>query len=284
MDSGPGLDASVFPALGELERRGVRPPACLVLAAAGLGLLPTRLTRAGRLPLSLLDGAPSSWSAALLHWGELDGLPVWLLEDERTPQGASRAEPAWARTWPVWLAAAAGAVSLVHSAGACALDDTPLGTFALARDHLDLGGEAVLVGLGETRLGPMFPDTSRLHDVALRHAALAQCERLGLCAREVVTACTPSPALETPAEQVWYARAGAQVSVQGLGAWLAAAAHAGLGTLSVGLVVARAGEPLDIARVIAAARELAPAFDDLMCSLAGRVGALALDDLEGRRR
>lgn len=284
MDSAQGLDAAVFPAVQELERRGVRRPACLVLAGAGLGLLPTRLVRSGRLPLSLLPGAPASWGEALLHWGELDGLPVWLLEDERAPQAGSQGEPAWARTWPVWLAAAAGAVSLIHSAGACALQDAPLGTFALASDHLDFGGESPLIGLGETRLGPMFPDTSRLHDAALRRAAVEQCARLGLAAREVVVACTPSPALETPAEQAWYARAGAQVSVQGLGAWLAAAAHAGLGTLSVALVVARAGEALDIARVIAAARELAPAFDDLLCSLAGRVGSLALDDLEGRGR
>lgn len=276
------LDASVFPALSELERRGARRPTCLVLGGAGLGLLPTRLARAGRLPLSALSGAPESWHSAILHWGELNGLALWLLEDERSNARETPPEPAWARTWPVWLAAGAGAVSLVYSAGACALDDTPLGTFALAGDHLDFGGESPLLGLGETRLGPMFPDTSRLHDTVLRRAALSECERLGLAAREAIVACTPAPALETPAEQAWYASAGAQVSVQGLGAWLAAAAHAGLGTLAIALVVSRAGLPLDIARVLAAARELAPALDDLLWNLAGRVPALALGDLEGR--
>ena len=34
----------------------------------------------------------------------------------------------------------------------------------------------------------------------LREAALATCARLGLAAREAVVACTPAPALETPAE------------------------------------------------------------------------------------
>jgi len=284
MDATQGLDASVFPALAELEERGARRPTCLVLAGAGLGLLPARLARAGRLPLSVLDTTPDAWREGLLHWGELDGLPVWLLEDERTPGVASGDGPAWERTWPVWLAAGAGAVSMIACEGACALDDTPLGTFALARDHLDFGGESPLVGLGESRLGPMFPDTSRLHDGALRRAALDTAARLGLAAREVVVACTPAPALETPAEQAWYRSAGAQVSVQGLGAWLAAAAHAGLGTLAVGLVVARAGEALDIARVVAAARELAPALDDLLGDLAGRVGQLSLGDLEGEAR
>jgi purine nucleoside phosphorylase len=244
--------------------------------------LPSRLARAGRLPVSALGAAPESWRHALLHWGELNGLAVWLLEDEPAPGRETAREPAWARTWPVWLAAGAGAVSLVCSAGACALDETKLGTFALASDHLDFGGESPLSGLGETRLGPMFPDTSRLHDGALRRAALAECERLGLAAREAVVACTPAPALETPAEQAWYRSAGAQVSVQGLGAWLAAAAHAGLGALAVALVVARAGERLDVARVLAAARELSPALDDLLWSLAGRVPALTLGDLEGR--
>lgn len=281
MDATQGLDASVFPALAELEQRGARRPTCLVLAGAGLGLLPTRLARAGRLPLSVLDTTPDAWREAVLHWGELNGLAVWLLEDERSPVDETDLAPAWTRVWPVWLAAGAGAASLIVAEGGCALDGTQLGTFALARDHIDLGGESPLAGLGETRLGPMFPDTSRLHDGALRAAALETCARLGLAAREAVLACGSGPALETPAEQAWFRIAGAQVSVQGLGPWLAAAAHAGLGTLAIALVVARAGEPLDIARVVSAARALAPALDDLLGDLAGRVGALAVDDLEG---
>ena len=276
-----GLDAAIFPAVAELEERGAQRPTLLLVSASGLGLLPTRLERAGRLPLSLLPEVPAAWSAALLHWGQLNGLPVWLLEDPHTPGEEALDQPAWARVWPAWLAAAAGAVSMIHTSGACALTGARLGSLGLVRDHLDFSGASPLVGLGDTRLGPMFPDTTRLHDDVLRRAALAECARLGLAGVEVVAACTPEPALETPAEQAWLRTAGADLSVQGLGPWLLAAAHAGLGTLAIGLVVAQGGQSIDIARVLAAARELSPALDDLLWAVAGAAPGQAQDDLEG---
>jgi purine-nucleoside phosphorylase len=276
------LDDSVFPAVAELARRGAGRPTLLVISASGLGLLPSRLTQAGRAPLEVLATAPALWRESVLHWGELNGLAVWLIEDALDPDG--EAKPAWAQAWPVWLAAAAGAVALVHSGGACALGDLRQGTLALARDHLNFTGQSPLRGLGPTRLGPMFPDTTRLHDAHLRRAALGACARLGLEGAEVVVACTPHPALETPAEQRWLRMAGADVSIQGLGAYLLAAAHAGLGTLSIGLVVARAGETTEIARVVASARELAPALDDLLWELAKSARTLAQDSLEDLAR
>lgn len=268
------LDDAVFPARAALRERGALAPVALFSAATGLGLLTGRLSRAGRLPLEGVEGVPEAWRGALLHWGELHGLPVWLLEDEPEPCLDLDRRP-WTRAFPVWLAAAAGASALVQTSAACALSQLELGTLALASDHLHLGGPSPLTGLGDSRLGPMFPDQSRLHDPHLRADALEQCARLGLHGCEAVFACTASPALETPAEQAWYRAAGADVSVQGLAPTLLAAAHAGLGTLAVGVVVARAGARLDIAGIAAAARRLAPALDDLLSDLAAAAGARA---------
>ncbi len=276
------LDASVFAAQAALDARRVPAPSALILSMTGLGLLPGRLGEAGRMPLEPLPEVPASWRAGLLHWGLLEGLPVWLLED----RGTDAAEPGrpWERAWPVWLASASGAATLVHCSAACALGDAELGTIALARDHVNLSGTSPLAGLGASRLGPMFPDTSLLHDRHLRADALAACQRLGLAGLEAVFAATCGPAMETPAEQRWMRAAGADVSVQDLAGPLLAAAHAGLGALAIGAVVARAGERADIAHVAASAQRMAPALDDLLVAVAGAAEKRARETLEERRR
>ena len=172
---GESFDERVFAAAAALAERGVSAPHALFFLGTGAGVLPGRLEEARRIPLSLAPGVPAAWGEALLHYGELNSLPVWVIED--APADADDGEPAWAAAFPVWLAAAAGAVSLVHTAAGSALDlgadSLALGTLALVSDHLNLSGATPLIGLGKTRLGPMFPDQTTLHDRRLRAQALA---------------------------------------------------------------------------------------------------------------
>jgi purine-nucleoside phosphorylase len=276
------LDEAVFPAAAALEERHVPAPSALLCSTPGLGLLTGRLDDPGRLPLERLPHVPPAWREALLHWGRLQGLDVWMLEAPIAP--ADRIEAPWEAAWPVWLAAAAGASTLLHVSVCASLDAAQPGTVALARDHVNLSGSTPLLGLGASRLGPMFPDQSQLHDSALRATALSACERLGLVGFEAVFACVGGPALETPAEQRWHRTAGAEVSVQGLAAPLLAAAHAGLGVLAISPVLVRAGERADIARLAAAAQKVAPALEDLLLEVAAGAAErarLALDE-EGR--
>ena len=281
-DREASFDDRVFEACAALTERGALAPHALFFLGTGAGVLPGRLEAAGRLPLAVADSTPAAWRETLLHFGHLGGLPVWLIED--APLDTDGTEPAWERAFPVWLAAAAGAVTLVHTSAGSALDtgaaSLPVGTLALVSDHLNLSGSTPLVGLGNSRLGPMFPDQTLLHDRALRTSARGVCERLGLSAREVVAAGTVGPSLETPAERRWFTRAGAEVSVQRLATTLIAAAHAGLGTLAVVLVTHSGDGPIDIARVAATSTELAPALDDLLWELARSVEAEATAELE----
>jgi len=276
------FDEAVFAAAGDLRERGVIAPHALFLLGTGLGVLPGRLEDGRRIPLDRAEGVPAAWRAALLHHGRFNGLPVWLLED--APADPDPADEPWAEAFPIWLAAAAGASTLIHSSAGSGLpagrNAVEIGSLALLSDHVNLSGTTPLLGLGETRLGPLFPDQTTLHDRRLRAAGLRLCKRLGLAGVEVVGACVPGPALETPAERRWFARAGAQVSVQRLAPTLLAAAHAGLGTLAVVMVVSSGDGPVDIAHVSAVSGELAPALDDLLWELAGTVQAEALADLE----
>jgi len=287
MSEPASLDVAVFAAQADLTGRGVLQPTALLLTGTGLGILPTRLPDGMRLPLGKLEGVPHCWREQVLHYGHFNGLPVWMIED--APGEAREGDWAWFEAYPVWLAAAAGASTLVHTCAGYGLPGDPaagggdaprLGDLVLASDHLNLSGATPLAGLAESRLGPMFPDQSLLHDGPLRETALELCERIGLSARAGVVACTVGPTIDTPAERRWFARAGAVVSVQRLGAPLIAAAHAGLGVLSICVVTAEGDKPVDIGRIAATSNAIAPAIDDLLWQLAAAVQKTQPGELE----
>lgn len=269
------LDSAVDSVRAALGARNVPAPEALVFPATGLGILPGRLARGGKLPLARLDGVPRMWRSSVLSFGDFHGLAVWMIDD--APLEAEEGEPAWQRAFPVWLAAASGATAMLHASAGIALEppeprkSLPVGSLAFWSDHLNLSGGSPLVGIGESQLGPMFPDQTRLHDPHLRRAALAAAARLGVAAGEAVVACTSGPTLDTPAERRFFARAGATVAVQDLAGPLIAAAHAGLGTLGVGVVVAHALDEVDVARIASLSQAVAPALDDLFWQLAADV-------------
>lgn len=278
------LDATVERALAAGQRSLSIRPVALYLLSTGVDVLAGRLEKAGRLPLSKLTGTPPEWSDSLLHFGLLRGLPVWLLEN--APTESELGAPPWTSAFPVWLAAAAGASTLITTSAGSSLDaaNAPIGTLALVRDHINLSGTTPLLALGSSRLGAQFPDQSRVHDAPLRRGALDICARLGLHARELVVAGTLGPTLETPAERRWMKLAGAEVSAMGLSSTLIAAAHAGLGGLSIVAVVHSDDGAIDIAQIAARSEALAPALDELLTELASDVQRSArarLDEVDG---
>ncbi len=275
------LDTAVSQAQTALEAKGVAAPSALFFPATGLGLLPARIEGARRIPLAKIPGVPACWQEAILHWGNFNGLSVWMIADE--PGDQDPAAAAWADAFPIWLAAAAGASALVHTSAGHALSGSraaKLGTLALVSDHINLSGASVLVALGESRLGPIFPDQTQVHDVHLRRAAQSVAARLGIIAEECVAACTLGPSIDTPAERRWFASCGAAVAVQRLAAPILAAAHAGLGSLCIVVVTDEGDGPLDIARVAATSGAVAPALDDFLWTLAAEVQYHAQNSLE----
>jgi len=143
-------------------------------------------------------------------------------------------------------------------------------------DHLNLSGRPPLRGLGESRLGPLFPDQTRVHDEALASLARDAAQRRGVQVHDGVAACTSGPALCTPAELAWHRTAGCDVSVQRLGDPLIAAAHAGIGSLALVAITDVAGEhDLDVATIVARAEQTAPVLDQLVEDVAVQLGPLA---------
>lgn len=272
----PTLDQAVGRALDALGAHNPPAPDALFLLGTGTGVLPTRLQSAGGVPLVQVDGVPLVWRDHFLHWGRFGELTVWMLEDttdEPAEQAAVREAPPWAVAFPCWLAAEAGASSLMITAAGSALEAEgrealAAGQIAFVSDHLNLSGTTPLFGLADSRLGPMFPDLTALHDERLRACARAMATEIGLDAREAVAACTAGPSLDTPAERRFYARAGADIAVQGLADPLLAAAHAGLGVLAVIVVTDAEEGAVDLTRILSIVQRTAPALEDLIVKIA----------------
>ncbi|MEL6712659.1 MAG: hypothetical protein AAFP86_02735, partial [Planctomycetota bacterium] len=208
------LDAQVSAATQRLAELDAARPEILVATSTG----------ARGLAESLEGGAALDVGSGLtLHAGELAGRATWIADVAADEADASAP---WARALPIWLAAAAGARCVLHTCAGTALVGQEPGAIARVSDHLNLSGRSPLTGLGESRLGPLFPDQTRVHDPELGALARGLGEARGTTMFDAVAACTIGPALATPAEFRWYRSVGADVAVQGLASPLIASAHA----------------------------------------------------------
>jgi len=274
------LDASTLTARSELRDLGVPDPALLVLAGTGLptwcGDIPNEAASFkvhGVLELSEVRALPDVWSQGQLVFGTVETAAgpasVWLLEDSGLEQAPAPDQPAFEPALPVWIAAAAGATVLVHTAAGGALAGAELepGDLCVVEDYLNLSGSTPLLGVGESKLGPLFPDLSRLFDPGLLRAATQRAGQLGITANTGIAAASSPVALATPAERNWFRTAGADVWAQGLQAPYLAAAHAGLDALAlIAIIDADAGlDPsVDVQRLVARSEGTAAALDDLL--------------------
>lgn len=286
-----GLDETVFPLRERLRLAGVPDPSVLFLMATGVGLLPSRLREAHEVELGELCGECEPWNGQVLRAGFIGGLAAWLLDDVSGDvsgepltalEGAGEPARPWMRALPVWLAAAAGAELVVHTSAGSALParaegraGVPAPALVALYDHVNFSGATPLLGLGESKLGPLFPDLSRLHHRGLRAAALSRAAALGIPLSEAIAACTLGPALETPAERTMLARLGADVSVPNLATPLLAAGHAGLAVLALVAVTDASEGAADLRSVLAAAGVLQPALEDLVLALVPDLEATA---------
>lgn len=288
------LDQLVGHLWKSLAADSVPRPDVVVSLATGLDLLPERLIDGAEVALADHAELPAPLAAARLYHGRwtkpaaegddstpspLEGVRVWIvLDGSLEPRLPSEIDvPAWASLVPIWLAAKAGASFLLHASAGLALhEQLEPGTLALLHDHVNFGAPSPLTGLGESELGPLFPDTTHLHHKALRQLAQRVAGERGLPVREALAACVPAPQLDTPAECAFYAKAGADLVVQGLGAPLLAAAHAGLGVLAVSVVLDGPGRELDVRELLERAEQTAPALEELLMVVCGELEACGL--------
>ncbi|MAG62072.1 hypothetical protein CMO84_00945 [Candidatus Woesearchaeota archaeon] len=280
------LDECVAAAASQLDEEGVTAPQILFLLGTGTGTMVGSLLGARQTHMGQVEGVPMIWGEQTLHSGRMGGLPIWLLEDApgdlEFGEGGGPTQPPWERAFPVWLAAEMGArLCLFTSAGGSLVQDLRPGQLAVLRDHINLSGTTPLLGMGQTRLGPLFPDQSELHNEALRALALERSTERGISLSSRIGACVQGPALSTPAERAWFASTGAELFAQGMAGPLMACAHAGLTALTLVAItdgpVPGDADPqgLNMAELVASAETAAPALEDLVQSLLPDLGRVA---------
>jgi len=276
------LDTAVQRAQRAAHDLGLPVPDALIAPSTGALAIAESLENAKALALSDVDGVPSRWarSGSRLFAGTLGDTALWIVEDadELGPAGG---DLPWERAFPVWWAQAAGAVMFIHTSAGTALrpadSKAPAvapGTFVRLTDHINLSGSSPLSGLGESRLGPLFPDQTRVHDPRLGELAATCAAERGVPLASAIAACTLGPALSTPAELRWYASAGADVAVQRLADPMLAAAHAGLSTLAICAVTDSADETPVVTTLVERAAAAAPVLDALIVDIAARLSPL----------
>lgn len=260
------LDDAVTRAVSHAAKLKLEAPSALFLLATGAERFADGLDQPRRVPLENLAGVPGCWSGLDLFAARVDDSVIWCIEDAPAYSRASTG-PAWTRAFPVWWAAACGAEALIHSSAGTFLQGEA-GGLAYLTDHINLSGSTPLEGLGESRLGPLFPDQTRVHDERL--AALAQelAEAAGDQLVGAVAACVHGPSVSTRAELWWQRSAGANLSVQDVAAPLVAAAHAGIPTLAVCAMTDTLDAQRELATLVAATVAQAPSLDRLLHGLA----------------
>lgn len=258
-EGGTGLDARVTAATRELADLEFPSPRVLVASSTGTARLAAELQ--GALEVTL-EGVAGDAPLRLLA-GTIAGVDTWIAD---VAVDEARAGGGRARVFPIWLAASAGAVWVLHTCAGTSLaeDAGAVGRIACVSDHVNLSGTSPLTGLGESRLGPLFPDQTRVHDPALRALARSAAGSRGVDGGDAVAACTLGPSLATPAELRWFRIAGAHVAVQGLADPLVATAHAGLVGATLCAITDHAGETADVATLVERTAAVAPALDDVV--------------------
>ena len=275
MSSTMSLDDAVQTAASSIASSGAPTPDALLFAATGSSRWVDALDSGVKLDLADVEGTPEAFRTLSLIAGTLSGdegtATVWVLDD--SPRGSAADAPAWTNAFPVWLSAAAGAQFLIHASAGVSLDPSiGVGSIVRASDHINLSGTTPLLGLGASRLGPLFPDQTRLHDAELAGIYRSAAGDADISA---VAACTLGPALSTPAELGAYRSVGAGVAVQRLSDPLIAAAHAGLGALALTAVTSTHDESPDMQTMIERATRVAPALDEAVLGVARALGPAA---------
>lgn len=246
----------------------VKPDFAIVLGT-GLGGLAEAIRVEQRLPYESLPHFARSTVVGHkgeLLLGELEGRNVVAMEGRfHYYEGYSLEQI----TFPVRVMRALGARALVVSNACGGLNPAfARGDLMLIDDHINLMGVNPLIGPNDDALGPRFPDLCRPYDPAFLDLALSIAREEKIRAHRGVYAAMTGPNLETRAEYRFLQRIGADVIGMSTVPEVLVGVHAGFRILGVSVVtdmcLPEALEPVDIASILAVAREAEPKMTKLL--------------------
>ncbi len=166
--------------------------------------------------------------------GELAGKKVIIMQGRlHYYEGYSLAEV----TFPVRLFQLLGCQNLIVTNAAGSLNEKlQPGTIVLIKDHLNLLGNNPLIGKNPAELGERFPSLNDAYSLRLRKLALEIARRYDFSLPEGVYAAVSGPSLETPAECLLLAKAGADLVGMSTVPEVIVAVQAGMEVLGLSIV------------------------------------------------
>ncbi|HEX2090171.1 MAG TPA: purine-nucleoside phosphorylase [Actinomycetota bacterium] len=273
---GPSGDTTVEVATALIRERSDVEPVVAVVLGTGLGdalsdevnidhefayealpgfARPSVPGHAGRLLLGDIGGVAAAVFCGRLHYYEGHGVDAATL----IPR----------------LAAELGARSIMLTNAAGSLDSAlKVGQLMLIEDHLNVMGVNPVIGWRQADGSALFPDLAGVYDRRLLAAAEDVGRTNGLDIARGVYAAVSGPTFETPAEAAFLARAGARAVGMSTVPEAVAAVALGVSVLAMSCITNRAGQPITVEEVLAAAKD---ASVDLATVLTGVIERLKED-------
>jgi purine-nucleoside phosphorylase len=263
------LQTRVREALARIRERTDAEPGIGIILGTGLGGLAERIDVDVEIAYEDIPHFPLSTvetHTGRLLFGRLGGAPVVAMQGRfHRYEGYTLQQV----TFPVRVMRALGARSLVVS-NACG-GMNPFwqpGDLVLISDHINLLGDNPLIGPNDEALGPRFPDMSEPYADELQKLAIGVALEEGIPLRRGVYVAVPGPNLETRAEYRMLRAVGADVVGMSTVPEVIVAVHGGMRVLGISIItdacLPDALEPVDIAKIIATAREAEPRLTRLI--------------------
>jgi purine-nucleoside phosphorylase len=260
---------SLEDAVKVIRRKIAWPPEIAIVLGTGLGNLARRVKAEAVFPYSKIPHFPvptvESHKGELVL-GRLGGKKVAVLEGRfHVYEGHTMQEV----VFPIRVLAKLGAKVLIVTNAAGGLNlNFGKGELVLIEDHINLMGTSPLVGPNEERLGPRFPDLSRLYSERLIGLTEKAAREKRLKVGRGVYVGVTGPNLETRAEYRFLRGIGGDLVGMSTVPEVLAAVHLGLEILGIAVVTDVCDpdhlEPVDIKEIIRVAGESGPRLDQLI--------------------
>lgn len=153
------------------------------------------------------------------------------------------------------------------------------GDLMMITDQISCFVPSPLIGANDDRLGPRFPDMSRIYDPDLQQVVRQAGETLGISLKEGVYLQLTGPAYESPAEVRMVRTLGADAVGMSTACEAVAANHMGMRILGISfisnLACGMTDQPLSHKEVQEAADAAAPRFRKLVTEVIRRIGEMS---------
>lgn len=203
-------EKKVFSAAEFIQSRLHESPKIAIITGTGLGEIASSLKNADSVAYGEIPNFPISTvesHAGRLFWGTIGGKPAFILQGRfHLYEGYSPLEIAFPirvlqmlKVKTLIISNAAGGLNLTYKAG----------DIMVIKDHINLTGSNPLVGPNNDDWGIRFPDMSQVYDKELIRKAVTAGTAFGVDVKQGIYAGLKGPSLETPSENRYLQRIGA---------------------------------------------------------------------------